>query len=77
VSKKTFRYLRKEYAVTNNCFYPAEDKRRIILTEIVLHSAGQYEHRIKLCAEKSKIKIPEDKNYGPCIVLKSRLKRLY
>lgn len=48
-------------------YYPTQDKR----TKIVLHSAGQYQ----LCAERSRIKIPEDKNYRPCPVYKSRLKR--
>lgn len=38
-SEKAFGYLRKKYAVTKNCFYPTEDKK----TEIVLHSAGQYQ----------------------------------
>lgn len=75
VSKKTFGYLRKKYVVTNDQFYPTGEKRTIILTKVVLHSAGQYKHRSKLCAERSRIKIPEDKNYGPCPVLKSVLKR--
>lgn len=75
MSKKAFGYLWKTYAVTSDWFYPTADKRTIILTKIVLHSAGQYKHRSKLCAERSRIKIPEDKNYGPCPVLKSRLKR--
>lgn len=52
-------------------------KRTMLLTKIALFSAGLCKHWSKLCAERSRVKIPEDKNYGSCPVLISRLKRWY